>query len=122
MKILLVNPPPYDRRLYSLRDEICFQDVAYIPFPIRLAQLGAILQRNDGWSVKALDANAARWDWEQLKARMPEADVIVFQSAAGLVQHDAKVAEIAKAKGNPKTILIENVVAHLPRKAKERAA
>ncbi|NOZ19654.1 MAG: radical SAM protein [Planctomycetes bacterium] len=111
MRILLVNPPRYGKTLYSLRDEICFQDVSYVPFPIRLAQLGAILQENAAWSVGALDANAARWGWDDLARRMPEADVVIFQSAAGLIKHDAQVAAIAKRKTNARTILIENVVA-----------
>ena len=111
MKILLVNPPRYDKKLYSLRDEICFQDVPYVPFPIRLAQLGAILQQEKGWTVEALDANAAGWGWEELHARMPESDDVIFHSAAGLIKHDAKVAELAREKGGAKTILVENVVA-----------
>ena len=36
MRILIVNPPSRSGRLYTLRDEICFQDVRYVPFPLRL--------------------------------------------------------------------------------------
>ncbi|MEW6357601.1 MAG: radical SAM protein [Planctomycetota bacterium] len=111
MRILLVNPPRYHKALYSLRDEICFQDVAYVPFPIRLAQLGAILQENKDWSVQTLDANASRWGWDELENRLPESDVVIFQSAAGLIAHDARVAEMVKRRTGAKTVLIENVVA-----------
>ena len=111
MRILLINPPKYDKRLYTLRDEICFQNVKYVPFPIRLAQIGGVLKHVS--DVQVIDANALELGWRELEEQMPECDMIIFQSAAGLIAHDIKVADIAKRKfgGNVKTILIETVLA-----------
>jgi len=111
MKILLVNPPRYHRRLYSLRDEICFQDVPYVPFPIRLAQAAALLQQVGGCEVEAVDANAGGMSWDELESALPPADLVIVQSAAGLIAHDLRVAETAKENGAGKVALIENVVA-----------
>ena len=111
MKILLINPPKYDKRLYTLRDEICFQNVKYVPFPLRLAQVASVLKHVS--DVQVIDANALDLGWRELEEQMTECDVIIFQSAAGLIVHDIKVADIAKKKlgKNVKTILIESVIA-----------
>ncbi|MFH1905586.1 MAG: B12-binding domain-containing radical SAM protein [bacterium] len=111
MKILLINPPKYDKRLYTLRDEICFQNVKYVPFPIRLAQIISVLKHVS--DVQVIDANALELGWGELEEQIPECDAVIFQSAAGLISHDMKVADIAKRKfgRNIKTILIESVLA-----------
>ncbi|MCK5594666.1 radical SAM protein [bacterium] len=111
MKILLINPPRYEEKLYTLRDEICFQNVKYVPFPLRLAQIGGVLKPVS--DVQAIDANALELSWRELEEQMPECDAVIFQSAAGLITHDMKVADIAKKKfgKNVKTILIETVLA-----------
>ncbi len=111
MNILLINPPKYEKKLYTLRDEICFQNVKYVPFPLRLAQIGSVLKHVS--DVQVIDGNALELGWEELEEQMPECDAVRFQSAAGLIAHDMKVADIAKKKfgKNVKTILIETVLA-----------
>ena len=111
MRVLLVNPPKRGERLYTLRDEICFQDVRYVPFPLRLAQLGAVL-RERGHDVRAVDANALCASFEDVAAHVRDAQVVVFQSAPGLIDFDAQVATVAKRAGaDPLVIMIETVVA-----------
>ncbi len=111
MKILLINPPKYEEQLYTLRDEICFQNVKYVPFPLRLAQVAGVLKHVS--DVQVIDANALELGWGELEEQMPECDAVIFQSAAGLITHDMKVADIAKRKfgKDVKTILIETVLA-----------
>jgi len=111
VKILLINPPKYEEKLYTLRDEICFQDVKYVPFPLRLAQVASVLKHVS--DIQVIDANALELGWGELEEQMPECDAVIFQSAAGLITHDMKVADIAKRKfgKNVKTILIETVLA-----------
>ncbi len=74
MEVVLVNPPKWGQKLYTLRDEICFQDVTYIPFPIRLGQLAAQLRELPGVAVNAVDANALGWSWADVEARLPQGD------------------------------------------------
>lgn len=115
MQVVLVNPPKWGQKLYTLRDEICFQDVTYIPFPIRLGQLAAQLRELPGVAVNAVDANALGWGWADVEARLPQGDLVVILSAAGLLEHDLKVAEIAKARsgGRAITAVVDNFVAPL---------
>ena len=111
MKILLINPPKYEKKLYTLRDEICFQNVKYVPFPLRLAQVAGVLKHVS--DIQVIDANALELGWGELEEQIPECDAVIFQSAAGLITHDMKVADIAKRKlgKDVKTILIESVIA-----------
>lgn len=110
MTIVLCNPAPAHPALYTLRDEICFQDVRYAPFPMRLGMAAALLKR-EGHDVSVIDANAERLTPEQVRARMPAADVFIFQSAAGLINKDAVVADIAREKNKDvKVVLVENYV------------
>ncbi len=114
-KILFVNPPRVREDLPTLRDEICFQDVTYVPFPMRLATGAAQARERPGVEAAAIDANAVGLSWEQLEEALTPADAVVFQSAAGLIRHDVRVAEMAKKKLGPatQTILIESVVSPL---------
>lgn len=113
MKVLLVVPPRHHPVLATLRDEICFQDVQYTPFPMRLARVAGILRaRHD---VACLDANAMGWSWERLESEMRAAgavDAVVTKSAAGLIRHDLEVFRIARRLwgGSCLTILVESVV------------
>jgi len=110
MRILLVNPPKRHERLYTLRDEICFQDVRYVPFPLRLAQLAAVL-RERGHDVRVVDANALDLSFEATAESIGDAQAVVFQSAAGLIDFDSQVATLAKrAPGGPLVVMIESVV------------
>ena len=110
MRILLVNPPKRHERLYTLRVEICFQDVRYAPFPLRLAQLAAVL-RERGHDVRAVDANALGLSFEDTAGEIADAEMIVFQSAAGLIDFDSQVATLAKRVcGEPLVVMIESVV------------
>lgn len=110
MRILLVNPPKRHERLYTLRDEICFQDVRYVPFPLRLAQLAAVLRERDH-DVRVLDANALDLSFEDTARNIGDAQAVVFQSAAGLIDFDSRVATLAKgAPGRPLVVMIESVV------------
>jgi len=112
MKVLLLNPPRFHKNLYTLRDEICFQDVKYTPFPLRLAQLASIIEKIEGIEVGALDANALRLSWKDLEERDLHCDVCIFQSAPGLIAHDAGLAGIVKEQNaDAKVIIIESVVA-----------
>jgi len=113
MRVLLVNPPRIKADMPTLRDEICFQDVIYTPFPIRLAQCaGVILQKFPAIKIQAIDANAMNMDITKLQTEMPSADVLIFQSAAGIIREDSQVATLAKSKNRAvKTIIIESVVA-----------
>ncbi len=114
-RVLFVNPPRVHETLHTLRDEICFQDVTYVPFPLRLAVAAAQVRELPGIEAVAIDANALGMSWEALEDALPAADAVVFQSAAGLVRHDMRVAEMAKKKLGPgtHTILIESVVSPL---------
>lgn len=110
--ILLINPPRIRPDMAVLRDEICFQDVRYVPFPLRIAQLAAVLrQRFPNADISLLDANALNLNYNMLEDSIPEADVVIFQSAAGIIKEDCTVASIVK-KINPatKTVLIETVI------------
>ena len=112
MKVLCVVPPRFHQVLPTLRDEICFQDVQYTPFPMRLARVAAMLKpRHD---VRILDANAMGWSWEALEKEMAAAgpaDVVLFKSAAGLIRHDMPVADLAKKLWPASlTVLVESVV------------
>lgn len=113
MKVLCVIPPRFHPVLPTLRDEICFQDVQYTPFPMRLARVAGILKERH--EVRILDANAMRWSWEQLESEMKAAgtsDAVVTKSAAGLIPHDLKALEIAKRLYGERclTVLVESVV------------
>lgn len=110
MQVILLNPPRHDSRLYTLRDEICFQNVKYKPFPIRLAQLASVLQKEH--DVAALDANRESLTWDALAERLPSGDAVVFQSAPGLLRHDATAAQLAKDKLGQQvlTVLVESGV------------
>jgi anaerobic magnesium-protoporphyrin IX monomethyl ester cyclase len=111
MKIMLINPPRYNAKLPTLRDEICFQDVIFTPFPLRLAQIGGILKLEH--DVKAIDANAEALDLKQLEEIIEPCDLVIIQSAAGLIEQDLKTFSMVKAKLGPqvRTLLIESVVA-----------
>ncbi len=114
MRVLLINPPRAHESLYTLRDEICFQNVKYKPYPVRLAQLAGVLRREH--DVDGLDANAEGWSWEELDARLGEIDAppdaVVFQSAPGLLKSDARTAARAKERFGRAvlTVLIESGV------------
>ena len=114
-KVLLINPPKVRDDLHTLRDEICFQDVTYVPFPLRLAVAAAQARELPGVEAAAIDANAQDMTWEALEDAIPQADAVIFQSAAGLIRHDMRVAEMVKKKLGPNTptILIESVVSPL---------
>jgi radical SAM superfamily enzyme YgiQ (UPF0313 family) len=111
MKILLVSPPKSKPGFHTLRDEICFQDVIYVPFPIRLGTVAGILKADN--DITVIDANAMDYTWEQLEEKMPQADMVIIESASGLIHHDLQTFRIAKRKlgESVKTVLIENIVA-----------
>ena len=69
MRILLISPPKWKEGFHTLRDEICFQDVIYVPFPMRLGIVAGILKEDHDVSV--IDANALDYSYEQLEAVMP---------------------------------------------------
>ena len=114
-RVLFINPPRVHDKLHTLRDEICFQDVTYTPFPMRLATAAAQARDIPGVEAKAIDATALDMNWEALEGALVPADVVVFQSAAGLIRHDMRVAEMVKKKIGPAThtIIIESVVSPL---------
>lgn len=111
MRILLISPPKWREGFHTLRDEICFQDVIYVPFPMRLGIVAGILKADHDVSV--IDANALDYSYEQLEAMMPAADMIIIESASGLIHHDLETFRIAKRKfgSSVTTVLIENIVA-----------
>ncbi len=116
MKILFINPPKIHNDYYTLRDEICFQDVRYKPFPIRLAQLIPLIE--ESFDIEILDANIMGYSWSDVETwlagrKKQEVQAIIFQSAAGLIKHDLKIAKCVKKILGYKTmtILIESVVA-----------
>lgn len=111
MKILLISPPKSKPGFHTLRDEICFQDVIYVPFPMRLGIVAGILKPDN--DIAVIDANAMDYDWQQLEEKMPEADMIIIESASGLIHHDLQTFRIAKKKfgDGVRTVLIENIVA-----------
>src|SRR5262245_27583709 len=111
MRILLISPPKYREGFHTLRDEICFQDVIYVPFPLRLAMVGGILK--DEHDVAGIDANAMDYTYEELEEKMHQADMVIIKSASGLLTHDLRALKIAKNKLGPQvlTVLIENIVA-----------
>ncbi|PWT92876.1 MAG: hypothetical protein C5B54_02815 [Acidobacteria bacterium] len=111
MKILLISPPKSKEGFHTLRDEICFQDVIYVPFPIRLGTVAGIL-KNDH-DVQVIDANAMDYSYADLEREMPAADMLIIESASGLIFHDLETFRVAKKKFGEsiKTVLIENIVA-----------
>src|SRR5262249_3627841 len=111
MKVLLVSPPKFREGLHTLRDEICFQDVIYVPFPMRLGLVAGILKKDH--DITVIDANALDYSFAQLEEKMPQADMVIIESASGLLSHDLQTFEIAKRKlgRSVKTVLIENIVA-----------
>lgn len=111
MKVLLISPPKFKEGFHTLRDEICFQDVIYVPFPIRLGMLAGILKKDH--DVTVIDANALDYDYKDLEAKLPPADVVFIESASGLLAHDLETFRIAKRKlgSSVQTVLVENIVA-----------
>jgi radical SAM superfamily enzyme YgiQ (UPF0313 family) len=97
----------------TLRDEICFQDVIYTPFPIRLAQLAAVIRhRFAQHKLTVIDANADGLTLDELKEQLPSADLLIIQSAAGIIREDSQVCVAMKEKyPDCKTLMIETVVA-----------
>ena len=71
MKVLLISPPKFREGFHTLRDEICFQDVIYVPFPMRLGLVAGILKAEH--DVTVIDANAMDYTYDDLEAnfRMP---------------------------------------------------
>lgn len=113
MNVLFINPPRIRPDMPVLRDEICFQDVIYTPFPIRIAQTASVLRKtNPSCKIKVIDANALNISLDELGKNFPPADIVIFPSACGIIREDIKVAALAKKK-NPrtKTVLIESIVA-----------
>ncbi len=113
MHIILVNPPRIKPDMPTLRDEICFQDVIYTPFPIRLAQLAGVIRHQfKKHKLTVIDANAEGLSIEELKDRLPAADLLIIQSAAGIIREDYRVCTAMKEK-HPKALalMIETVVA-----------
>ena len=94
-----------------MRDEICFQDVIYVPFPMRLGMVAGVLKSDH--DITVIDANAMDYSYAQLEEIMPAAAVIIIESASGLIHHDLETFRIAKRKlgDSVKTVLIENIVA-----------
>lgn len=111
MKILIVNCPRTKAPMFTLRDEICFQDVKYVPFPMRLAMTAALV-REAGHEVKVIDANALRLTWEELEPMLSACDAVITQSAAGVLDHDMKLAPMVKRVcGNgTRFVMIETVI------------
>jgi anaerobic magnesium-protoporphyrin IX monomethyl ester cyclase len=111
MKVLLISPPKFREGFHTLRDEICFQDVIYVPFPIRLGMVAGLLKADHDVSV--IDANALDYSFDQVEEKLPEADLVIIESASGLLAHDLQTFSIVKRKFGPsvKTALIENIVA-----------
>jgi radical SAM superfamily enzyme YgiQ (UPF0313 family) len=113
MKILIVNPPRTHPPFFTLRDEICFQDVKYVPFPMRLA-MAAALARQAGHEIRVIDANAERFSWEDLENKLvlEDFEILVTQSAAGILKHDMRLCSLAKKLKGPTidTLMIESVV------------
>ena len=67
-RVLFINPPRVHENLHTLRDEICFQDVTYVPFPLRLAVAAAQARELPGVEAAAIDANAQDMTWEELRS------------------------------------------------------
>ncbi len=113
MNIVLINPPRIRPDMPVLRDEICFQDVAYTPFPIRLAQVASVIRKAyPQSSVSIIDANALNMSLTDLEQQISAVDMAVFQSACGIIREDARVASLVKKKcPSSKVVLIETVIA-----------
>ncbi|MEW6365250.1 MAG: radical SAM protein [Acidobacteriota bacterium] len=113
MKIVLVVPPKSHPHMRTLRDEICFQNVPYTPFPLRFAAVAPMLR--EAADVEIVDANALDWDWVRLERELPAADLFVYKSAAGLIRGDSRVGEIVKRKfgREAKVALVETTLAPL---------
>jgi len=97
MKILLINPP----RFYGMsviREERCERVEGFsVLEPYSLLQLGAIL-RNNGHSVKLIDANGENLNYSNLKKKIKEEDyeVMIFRFTPTTFDHDMKITEISK--------------------------
>ena len=113
MHILIINPPRLKPDMPTLRDEICFQDVIYTPFPIRLAQLAGVIRHQfKNHKLTVIDANAQGLTIDQLKEQLPDADLLIIQSAAGIIREDYKVCTAMKEKfPKSRALMIETVVA-----------
>jgi len=113
MKVTLINPPRISKNMATLRDEICFQDVIYTPFPIRLAQLAAVIrQEMPDIEMDLIDANALNMTLSELESRIQSPDVMIFQTAPGIIKEDCQVAEVFKRKSSSiKTVMIETGIA-----------
>lgn len=111
MKVVFVIPPKAHPRLRTLRDEICFQDVFYTPFPLRFASAASIVR--DIADVRIIDANAEDMGWAELEAALPDADLVIYKSAAGLLRNDYQVAELVRRKlgRDARVALVETAVA-----------
>jgi len=111
MKVVFVVPPKAHPRLRTLRDEICFQDVFYNPFPLRFASTAPLVR--DLADVSIVDANGRDWTWERLEEELPQADLYVYKSAAGLMRNDSRVGEIVRRKfgAEPRVALVETTTA-----------
>ena len=111
MKVTLISPPKFREGFHTLRDEICFQDVIYVPFPIRLGLVAGILKKDH--DVAVIDANAMDYGYAQLEEKLPPSDMVIIESASGLISHDLETFRVVRKKLGPqvRTVLIENIVA-----------
>ncbi len=115
MKVTLINPPRVSENMATLRDEICFQDVIYTPFPLRLAQLAGVIRLQiPGVKIGIIDANALKMSLTELEEKIESPDLMIFQTAPGIIKEDYRVAQLVKKKSpSCVTVMIETGIAPL---------
>ena len=98
MRILLVNPPRF-QRMPVIREERCeIVERSSVIEPYSLLQLGAIL-RLGGHEIKLLDLNGFNLDYESLKLETQtfKPQVVVFRLTPTTFDHDVRTAEVTKS-------------------------
>jgi radical SAM superfamily enzyme YgiQ (UPF0313 family) len=121
MKILLINPPRFDKNP-MIREIRCagLSPISVYP-PIELAYLAGVLRKDN--EVEILDANGLNQNFEDIKRKInkfkPEA--VVFTTSPASFNYDAQIAQITKKINKEiKTFLLDShIVPVMPKKIKE---
>ena len=109
MKILLINPPRFNKNS-MIREMRCagLSPVSIYP-PIELAYLGGVLRKNA--EIKILDANALNKNFKDIEKEINEMkpNVVIFTTSPTSFSYDAQIAKIAKKIDKQiKTILLDS--------------
>ncbi|MFA6455135.1 MAG: radical SAM protein [Patescibacteria group bacterium] len=122
LKILLINPPRFNRHPMVREMRCAGLATSSIYPPIELAYLAGRLRREA--EVKILDANALNFNLNQVKMEIQnfQPNAVIFTTSPVSFAVDAQIAEITKKINSEiKTILLDShIVPVMPEKIREK--